>query len=175
MRYVRQFLGFVSIAGAIVIVTGCAYQAALQQLTPEEQTTFRAHSKMMTATQAYTYLRKTTAAERAAYLEEIGTAQRFQALTPQDRETVLAGFPRVGMSADAMRFLWGEPYYTKGYTGHYEYWYYLGSAMSLAESGNIPTEAGTIVVVDLVDGKVEGWLETTPTNVDTGDADDKIR
>ena len=37
----------------------------------------------MTASQTRTYLAKTSAAERTAYLQAIGLAQRFQRLDPQ--------------------------------------------------------------------------------------------
>jgi hypothetical protein len=174
MRPLRQFLRFASIAGVTVVLTGCTYYTALQQLSAAERTTFHAYSKVMTRGQARAYLSKPTAAERAAYLEQIGISQRFQTLTPQDREAVLAGFPRQGMSAEALRFLWGEPYYTKGHTGRYEHWYYLGSSLSLAESGNLAGEAGTMVIVDLINGQVQGWLETSPTGLDTGGNDGQI-
>ena len=68
----------------------------------------------MTAAQVRTYLAKATAAERTAYLSEIDLAQRFQGLDPLDREAVLSGIPRVGMSAEALLFLWGDLYYTAG-------------------------------------------------------------
>ena len=175
MRPLRRFLRFTSIAGVTVVLSGCTYHTALQQLSAAERATFRAHSKVMTPRQARAYLSQPTAAERAAYLEQIGSSQRFQSLRPRDREAVLAGFPRQGMSAEAMRFLWGEPYDTKGHTGRYEHWYYLGSSLSLAESGNAAGEAGTMVIVDLVNGQVEGWLETFPTGLDTGGNDSQIR
>lgn len=154
----------------LVILGGCTYQAALERLSPAERATFRAQSKLMNTAQAHTYLAKPTAAERAAYLEEIGSAQRFRALEPQDRQAVLGGYPREGMSAEALRFLWGEPYYTDGYTGHYEHWYYLGSAFSLADHGNHYGDAGTRVEVYLVDGRVAWWLEFVPSTND--DAED---
>ncbi len=50
------------------------------------------------------------------------------------------------MSAEALRFLWGVPYHTEGYTGHYERWYYLGSSLALAEYGNEHNDPGTAVV-----------------------------
>src|SRR6267378_8718306 len=61
----------------------------------------------MTAVQARTYLAKARAAERTASLRAMGIAQRLQQLDPRDRETVQSGAPRVGMSADALRFVWG--------------------------------------------------------------------
>ena len=47
----------------------------------------------MTGVQTHTYLAKTSAAERTAYLQKIGLVQRFQRLDPIDRETVQNGFP----------------------------------------------------------------------------------
>jgi hypothetical protein len=168
MQQVRRWAG---VAGLLVILAGCTYQAALRQLPPEEQVTFRMYSKVMTSHQTRTYLSKATAAERAAYLAEIGVAQRFQALEPQDRETVRSGFPRQGMSAEALRFLWGEPDYTNGNRGHYEYWHYLGSAFSLGERGSALSQGGTIMTVYLVDNRVNWWRETVPTPQETESGD----
>ena len=64
----------------------------------------------MTAAQTRAYLAKATTAERTAYLSEVGLAQRFQAFDPLDREAVRNGFPRAGMSAEALRFVWGDLY-----------------------------------------------------------------
>jgi hypothetical protein len=157
--------------GTLIVLSGCAYQAAVQRLPPEERTAFRAYSKIMTTGQARTYLAQETPAARAAYLQQIGVAQRFHDLTPLDQDAVLDGYIRKGMSADALRFLWGYPYHTRGYTGHYEYWHYLGSAFNLADRGNSYTQAGTVVIVHLVDDKVDWWLETTPTGIDKGGSD----
>jgi len=63
----------------------------------------------MTPAQTRTYLAKATAAERTAYLHDSGLAQRFEALDSPDREAVQYGFLRKGMSAEALRFVWGEP------------------------------------------------------------------
>jgi hypothetical protein len=163
MTYARQVRRWAGLAGLLAILAGCTYQAALRQLPPEEQVTFRMYSKVMTGKQTRTYLSKATAAERAAYLAEIGVAQRFQALEPQDRETVRSGFPRQGMSAEALRFLWGEPSYTGGSAGRYERWYYEGSAFTLGERGSSYAQAGTIVVVHLDKGRVDGWVDVVPT------------
>jgi hypothetical protein len=175
MKRVQQFLGFAGMMGILVALAGCTYHAAIQQLPPAERATFQAYSKVMTPAQVHTYVAKESAAARAAYLEEIGITQRFQALDPQDRETVLAGFPRKGMSAEALHFLWGPPSYTDTYPGHYEQWYYLGSSFSLAQYGNSLTELGTIVVVDLVNGQVDGWLETTDSDLENGGDEDRER
>ena len=175
MRGMKQLFLSVGMAGLLGLFAGCTYQAALQQLPPAERATLRAYSKVMTSGQVRTYLKQPSAEARAAYLEDIGITQRFQALAPQDREAVLAGFPRVGMSADALRFLWGDPAYTTGRTGHYEHWYYQGSSFRLAESGNAFTDAGTIVIVHVIDGHVRDWLETPPTDLDKGGDEDRPR
>ena len=159
----QQILRFAGVIVAIVVLTSCTYEAAIRQLPPPERDTFRIYSKAMTGAQIRTYLSKGTASERAAYLEQIGITQRFQALDPQDREVVLGGYaPRIGMSADALRFLWGEPYYKKGPTGYYEYWYYLGPFMELAAHGNVYSKAGVRVEVYLVAGRVDSWIEFAP-------------
>src|SRR5690606_37047525 len=101
--------------------------------------------------QIRTYLSQASAAERTAYLEELGLAQRFNALDPQDRHAVAAGYIRQGMSAEALRFLWGRPSRTSGYTGHYEHWYYYGPVPSLVVTGSRRQDAGTLVAVYLVD------------------------
>ena len=117
MRYGRQLLGWVGVLlGTIMVLTGCTY-AARQNRSLEEQAEFHIYRKVMTASQERAYLAKASAAERTAYLQKIGLAQRFQGLEPLDRETVQIGFPRVGMSAEALRFVWGEPEYTKGMRG----------------------------------------------------------
>jgi hypothetical protein len=164
-----QMLRCTGVVVALLVLTSCTYEAAIRQLPPPEQETFRIYSKAMTGAQTRTYLAKATAAERAAYLDQIGIAQRFQALDPQDREVVLTGYaPRKGMSADALRFLWGEPYYTKGPVGGYEYWYYLGPFMELAAHGNVYSKAGVRVEVYLVAGRVDSWIEFSPST----DSDD---
>jgi hypothetical protein len=84
----------------------------------------------------YIYLAKASAVERTAYLREIGLVQRFEALDPQDRAAVQAGWPRVGMSAEALRFVWGEPYHTKGDPRRSAHWYYLGSSFGRSAYNN---------------------------------------
>jgi hypothetical protein len=90
----------------------------------------------MTAAQARAYLAKANAAERTAYLRTLGLVQRFEALDSQDREAILGRQPRVGMSAEALRFLWGEPLYTTGHPTQSAHWYYRGSSFTLADRGN---------------------------------------
>jgi len=167
MRHVRQVLRYAGVMVAMVVLSGCTYEAAVRQLPPPERTAFYTYHKVMTAGQVRGYLAKQTTAERAAYLEAIGVTQRFQALDAQDREAVLASQPPAkGMSADALRFLWGKPAYTKGHTGHYEYWYYLGPFMELAQYGNVYSKAGVQVEVYVVAGRVDSWIEFAP-DVDT--------
>jgi hypothetical protein len=96
--------------GAMVVLAGCTYDAAIRQLSLAEQSEFYTYKQVMTTAQERTNLTKATAAERTAYLSEIGLAQRFQTLDPLDREAVQNGYPRVGMSAEALRFVWGDPY-----------------------------------------------------------------
>ena len=163
-RLVRT-LWLVVFIGVLLVLTGCGYYAAVNNLAPQEQAEFRAYSKLMSPGQARAYLAKPTPGARVAYLEEIGIAQRFAALDPADRESVLAGYVRKGMSAEALRFVWGRPYTTEGYKNHYEYWYYIGSTMDLA-GPTLETDVGTMVKVYLVDGRVKWWLETVPTSND---------
>ena len=160
------------LVSVLVALTGCAYQKAVRQLPPAAQAEFRAYSKVMTPRQSRMYLAKAAAAEGAMYLQQIGVAQRFQELEPQDREAVLAGFIRKGMSTEAMLFLWGEPFYTEGNTDHYEHWFYLGSTFDLAATGNQHTDGETMVDVYLLDGQVEWWREYVPdTEDDPGEID----
>jgi hypothetical protein len=169
MKYSRQFLGWVGVLlGTSIILTGCTY-AARRNLSLEERAEFQIYRKIMTASQERAYLAKANATERTAYLREIGLAQRFQGLDPLDRETVRNGFPRVGMSAEALRFVWGEPEYTRGDARRSAHWYYLGSSLALGESGNRYSDSGgSRVDVYLVDGKVVGWVDGPKTNDEKG-------
>jgi len=171
MRRLQLFLRMTGVVATVMIMTGCAYRAALQRLSPAEKAEFHAYYKVMSGPQAWRYLSRTTAAERTAYLKEIGLAARFQALPPEDREAVLAGIPREGMRADAIRFLWGEPYYTEGYANHYESWFYLGSSFTLAREGNDYSSRATMMEVQLIDGKMAWWFETVPDDEDDGSDD----
>jgi len=149
-----------------LVVMSCTYETAVERLSPPEQAEFRLYRNAMTGAQTRTYLAQATATERTAYLNTIGLAQRFQALEPLDQGTVRSGFPRQGMSAEALRFVWGEPYYTKGHAKYYAHWYYLGSSLGLATSGNQYGKLGTQVDVYLVDGRVVGWVDFAPTTPD---------
>jgi len=145
--------------GALLGLTACTYDAALRQLSPPEQAEFALYHYRMTGWQEHTYLAKASAAERTAYLRELGVVQRFQALAPGDQEAVRSGWPRVGMSADALLFVWGEPYDTVGDARRYAHWHYLGSSFGRSPYGNRPWDFGNRVDVYLVDGKVVGWVD----------------
>ena len=149
--------------GTTLLLTGCMYNydAAVQQLSPPEQAEFSIYRNVMTGTQKRTYLAKTTAAERTAYLNEIGLAQRFQRLDPVDREAVQSGAPRVGMSAEALRFVWGDPVETAGDARLYSRWQYLGWSLGRSTSYH-PWESSNRVEVYLANGKVLGWVDTLP-------------
>jgi hypothetical protein len=168
MTRLPHFLRLVLLVGAIVALTSCTYEAQIRRLAPAEQDEFRIYRQIMTASQARTYLAKTTAAERTAYARELGLVQRFQALAAQDRAAVLAGYPIKGMSTEAMRFLWGEPYARKGRTNHYEHWYYLGASLSLSTSGNQYYNFGNWVDAYFEDGRLLWWMDFIPTTNDDG-------
>jgi hypothetical protein len=169
MKRIPDLYRLAGVMSAMIILAGCAQQVALHHLTPTEQQEFRAYSKIMTAKQTRTYLAHETAAARVAYLTEIGAAQRFQALTAQDQASVLNGFIRKGMDAEALHFLWGDPYYTEGRPGQFENWVYLGSSASLAETGNDSNSFGSRVQVVLIDGQVNDWMDFIPTQDEAGD------
>jgi hypothetical protein len=147
---------------SIVVLVGCTYDARLRQLSPTEQAEFSLYHHVMTTGQSHTYLAQPTAAARTAYLQELGLVQRFQALDPLDQEAIRSGAPRVGMSADALLFLWGEPYNMVGDARRYAHWYYLGSSFTRSPSGYHLSDVGNRVDVYLVGGKVEGWVDVSP-------------
>ena len=166
MRSCRLCLLWTSVLiGTTVLLTGCMYNydAAVGRLSPAEQAEFSIYRQVMTGAQTRTYLAKASAAERTAYLNEIGLAQRFQRLDPQDRDTVRSGAPRVGMSAEALRFVWGDPADTAGDARHYARWHYLGSSFGRSTSYH-PWETSNRVEVYLADGKVVGWVDTVPAD-----------
>jgi hypothetical protein len=171
MKSCRQLLLVISVLmGTTVVLTGCTYDAAIQRLSLAEQSEFYTYRRVMTPAQERTYLAKATAAERTAYLSEVGLARRFQALDPQDRATVLSGLPRPGMSAEALLFVWGEPYYTNGDARRSAHWYYLGSSFGRGNSIYPLGGFGNRVDVYLVAGKVVGWVDAAPsTEEDKGD------
>jgi len=73
------------------------------------------------------------------------------------------------MRAEALRFVWGEPYYTAGHAGYYAHWYYLGSSIGLTASGNQRGGFGNRVDVYLVDDQVVGWVDFAPVRDDASD------
>ncbi len=157
--------------GTTLVLTSCAYESAVQRLSPTEQAEFFLYRHVMTGMQERTYLAHASATERTAYLNTIGLTQRFQALEPRDQEVVRGGFPRPGMSAEALRFVWGEPHYTAGSARHYAHWYYLGSSIMLAASGNERLRSGNLVDVYVVDNHVVGWVDFTPASEGTSGGD----
>ena len=80
----------------------------------------------------------------------------------------MGGMPRVGMSAEALLFLWGSPYYTAGDASRYAHWYYLGSSLGLANYGNQYYYSGNRVDVYLVAGHIEGWVDYIPSDIPRG-------
>jgi len=168
MHMIRQRLqGLCLLLVVWVVGTGCTYDAAVQRLSLPEQAEFFLYRNVMTWAQERTYLAKTTAVARTAYLQEIGLAQRFQALDPLDQETVRHGWPRRGMSADALLFVWGEPYSTAGDARQSAHWYDLGSSMELPTYGNQYRNVGNGVDVYLVDGHVVGWVDDVPNDAES--------
>lgn len=175
MRVVQRAVCFSSLVVGMIVLTGCSYDRAAQRLPVPEQIEFRAYKNVMSGQQTWTYLGKTSPAERLAYLQEIGVARRFQTLDPQDREAVLLGYPRQGMSLEALKFLWGDPSYKQGDAKHYAQWHYWGSPMTLSMRGNDAYARGNRVTVELVDGRVTSWLDHVPTNDEKGDNGDRGR
>ena len=162
MRDLRPLVRWVVVLmGSIMTLSGCTY-AAMHTLSLDEQAEFHLYQKVMTPSQERAYLAKATAAERTAYLSEIGLAQRFRALDPLDREAVRSGIPRVGMRAEAVLFLWGAPSYTAGDASRYAHWYSLGSSLGLADYGNQYYYSGNRMDVYLVAGQVTGWGDDIP-------------
>jgi hypothetical protein len=170
MRYDRQRWCWAGVfLGTLVLLTGCAYDATVRQLSLAEQAEWHLYKKVMTPTQARAYVAKASAAERTAYLREVGLAQRFEALDPLDRAAVQSGFPRVGMSAEALRFVWGEPDYTEGDARRSAHWHYRGSSLALGASGNQPSTVGSRVDVYLVAGQIMGWVDYAPSTDEQDD------
>src|SRR5215831_9013291 len=171
MRSCRLCLLWTSVLlGTTLLLTGCIYNydAAVSRLSPAEQAEFSTYRYVMTGAQTRTYLAKATAAERTAYLNEIGLAQRFQRLDPADRDAVLSGAPRVGMSAEALRFVWGDPADAAGDARHYARWHYLGSSFGRSTHYHL-WEFGNRVEVYLANGKVLGWVDFIPEDFGGGE------
>jgi hypothetical protein len=81
-----------------------------------------------------------------------------------DQEAIRAGWPRPGMSADALFFLWGEPYSTAGDARWSAHWYDLGSSLDLAMRGKQYRNFGNRIAVYLMDGRVVGWVDAAPSD-----------
>jgi hypothetical protein len=148
------------------LFVGCAAPRAYTQLPAAEQERYRAYSRVMTSPQLHTYLDLPTAAEREAYARQVGAAQAVESLSEADRAAVLRGYPFEGMSAEALRLLWGDPVSRRG-PAFDERWFYFGDAFSLAEPGfHSRTQASTVMEVALADGKVQWWQERVPADPD---------
>ncbi|ETX03218.1 MAG: hypothetical protein ETSY1_00675 [Candidatus Entotheonella factor] len=176
MAFTISQLRFGRLLAAVVLfaaLTGCAYHQAVNKLSPQEQSTFRAYQKVINGSQARTYLSKPTPVERQAYLQDIGVVQRFEALDQQDQDAILKGYIRKGMHADALNFLWGRPQRKEGNTGKWEHWFYSGHISDLVAYGNSPYNAGTSVEVFLVDNQVEWWFEGATESIDDPGIDRK--
>jgi hypothetical protein len=157
MPFSQQLLDWRDVlAGTVAVLTRSSARETSRRLSPAEQAEFTTYYHAMTLSQEQTYLAKGTATERTAYLREIGLSQRFAALSPVDRATVRRQRPYPGMSADALRFLWGEPYDIVRQTAWDERWYYLDVSCGWDA---LPTHAshGTQVEVYLVEGHVITW------------------
>jgi outer membrane protein assembly factor BamE (lipoprotein component of BamABCDE complex) len=72
------------------------------------------------------------------------------------------GFLREGMSADALRFVWGEPARVQGDARRSAHWYYVGAFHALSLYGNQYSDSSHEVDVYLAHGKVVAWGETFP-------------
>lgn len=81
---------------ALVGLTACTYDAAVRRLSPPEQAEFWLYHHRLTGSQEHTYLAKASAAERTAYLRELGVVQRFQALDPWIRRQCTGAGPASG-------------------------------------------------------------------------------
>lgn len=146
----------------LVVITGCVSPYAGVHLLDEEQGQYRAYSHLMTNRQLRTYLKLPTASERAAYARQVGAAQKLDALPTAERTAVLNGQPFKGMSAEALRLLWGDPNWEQG-PKQDEHWFYYGDYFSLAEPGSYLSPRGTIMEVALIDDKVMWWQERIPS------------
>ena len=170
MKSDRRFGGWSALVLSMLLgLTACTYEAALQHLSPAEQAEFALYHHRMTGIQQHTYLGKASAAERTAYLREMGLVQRFQALAPRDREAVQQGWPQVGMSAEALLFVWGAPYATEGDARRSAHWHYLGSSLGRSASNNPRLGFGNRVDVSLVNGKVVGWVDAPLSTQDASE------
>jgi hypothetical protein len=169
VKHSRQLCRWVGLLlYTMLVLTNCTYETAVGRLSLPEQAEFRLYRHVMTPAQVRTYLAQATASERTGYLTKVGLAQRLQALDQQDRDAVRSSLPRQGISAEALRFIWGEPYYTAGRAHHYEHWYYLGYSIALAATDHRHIWFGNRVDVYLVDDRVVGWVDFVPIIQESG-------
>jgi len=147
----------------VAVITGCVSPYAGLHLSDAERGQYRAYTHVMTNRQLRTYLKLPTAPERATYARQVGAAQRLEALPKAERAAVLHGQPFKGMSAEALRLLWGDPDWEQG-PKQYERWFYYGDYFSLAEPGSYFSPRDTIMEVALMDGKVTWWQERLPSS-----------
>jgi hypothetical protein len=83
MRRSRSWLTHLCAGSALLLsLAGCAHDAAVQGLSPAEQSEFYTYRYLMTSAQVQTYLAKTTARDRTDYLHTLGLMQRVQAADP---------------------------------------------------------------------------------------------
>jgi hypothetical protein len=141
---------------ALLVLAGCTTQHAYNQLPPDEQARFRAYSRLMTSSQSRTYLQLPTAAERAAFAQEVGVSHELDSLSEADRTAILQGQPFRGMSAQALRLLWGMPCWQHG-PAAFQRWFYYGDTFVLARVGWHCRRDATITEVSLEDGQVRWW------------------
>jgi hypothetical protein len=157
---VRSSIGLI----LLCLLTGCAAQRAYNRLPAAEQAYYRAYSHLMTSHQLQTYATLPTPAARDAYARQVGAAQILESLSAADRAAVLGGFPVEGMSAQALRLLWGDPVSRRG-PAFDERWFYFGDAFTLAEPGyHSSHSASTVMEVALTDGQVQWWQERVPAD-----------
>jgi hypothetical protein len=146
----------------LVLLTACA-GLDYQHLPTVEQELYRAYSQIMSSGQRRAFLALSTTAEREAFAKEIGIAQRFNALTPEEQQAARHGQAFKGMSDEALRFVWGDPCRERGPAAH-QTWIYEGPVFSLPSPGwNCSSHVDTYTEVQLVNGKVQWWIERVPT------------
>jgi hypothetical protein len=141
---------------ALSVLVGCAMHQAYNQLPPEEQARFRAYSRLMSSSQSRTYLNLASAAERAAFAQQLGVSDELDSLSEADRTAVLQGQPFQGMSAQALRLLWGMPCWEWGPEA-FQRWFYYGHAVTLARLGWHCRGDSTITEVALENNQVRWW------------------
>jgi len=147
---------------ALSMLAGCAMHQAYNQLPPEEQARFRAYSRLMSSRQSRTYLHLASAAERAAFAQQLGVSDELDSLSEADRTAVLLqGQPFQGMSAQALRLLWGMPCWQWGPEA-FQRWFYYGNVFTLAQLGWHCRGDNTITEVGLENNQVR-WWRSQPT------------